>query len=443
MKTKVLSKFFFLLEKDDFSLIYNARTNNFYKITASLAKIIENCEDEECIKNMDEEALALLDKMKVIVDEHEDEDYFESLKLKYYINQLANNHLTVTVAPTVYCNLKCPYCYEHFKPTGKMTKEVCDAVVRFINDNPQTNSYSVTWYGGEPLLCIEEIEYILEQLKESGQKKMTGHGIVTNGVLLKDKAITLFKRFPLNSVQITLDGVKEHHDRTRIRHDSCGTFDEIIANLTTFVRECPQTRISIRVNIDKSNANQFHEVKQYISALFPDKKNIQIYPGILRGDTDCHSENIFLQNKDVLKLYQSMAAKGVPIEIYPKLTQKGCTATCLMGFVIGPKGELYNCWEDMGNEKLAVGNLIERKLKEKEMRRYILHGHPFEDAKCKNCRIFPICYGGCPKRRLENIYRGGNNELCSMYKDNDYEGLKNLLFEFYKNKETYKSLVKT
>lgn len=438
MENLVFSKYYLLIQKEDMYFIYNSRTNNFYRITSSLAEVIREFSLRESLEGLDEEALLLMRRMKIVVAPGDDEDYYESLKLKHYILSLSSNYMKITLAPTVWCNLKCPYCYETTKPQYKITKEICDRVVQFIDNNTQINSYALTWYGGEPLLCIDEIEYILGQLKSIVGKKRRGHTMVTNGVLLKGKALNVFKEYPLDGVQITLDGNKERHDKIRVRHDGSGTFDTIVHNLIAFSQACPETHITIRVNVDKNNLAQFEEIRTFIQRLLPNKTNIRVYPGILRGVHDCDSKNQFLKNKDVLSFHQEMARKGLPFEIYPQMIHKGCTATDLMSFVIGPKGELYNCWEDMGIPELEIGNIADNRLKEKKIRRYILHGHLFDDPICKNCKILPICYGGCPKLRVANKYEDGNFELCSIYKDNDYEGLKQLLFEYFKNKDKLK-----
>lgn len=59
--------------------------------------------------------------------------------------------------------------------------------------------------------------------------KITGHSIVTNGYLINDDTISFFKDSELNHIQITLDGCRENHNRTRfLKHDKSGTYDIIL-----------------------------------------------------------------------------------------------------------------------------------------------------------------------------------------------------------------------
>ena len=48
--------------------------------------------------------------------------------------------------------------------------------------------------------------------------------------------------------------------------------------------------------------------------------------------------------------------------------------------------------------------------------RYMNDIMPFDD-KCRNCKVFPICDGGCALHRYKNLFQGGNFELCTSFKD--------------------------
>lgn len=430
-----LSKYTFLLQNDSEYVIYSARSNSFYDISKELFELLQNIENQNVDTEEKKRIIDKLLKLKILVIDNEDNDYYDSLKFRHYLRSLQSNILTVTLAPTIWCNLKCHYCYENTKPKTIISKEVCDKFIDFLKNADSSNKLSLTWYGGEPLLAIDKIDYILGKIhSDVCNLKFIAHNIVTNGVLLNDKAISVFKKYPLNNIQITLDGIKETHNKIRIRHDGSGTFDEIINNLDYFTKTSPNTNVSVRINIDKNNAQEFLLIKEFIKNKFHGKQNIYVYPGILKGDMSCQ-DNLFMKTKDVLSFYEQIY-EADPTEIYPKIQGKGCTATCAYYYVIGPKGELYNCWEDMGKVDKEIGDIISGKLHERTMRQYIFHGHAFDDNNCKECKILPICFGGCPKDRIENKFHKADNELCSVYKDKDYAGLKHFLWSFYKNNLT-------
>ena len=144
------------------------------------------------------------------------------------------------------------------------------------------------------------INYFLNQLAEN-DINLVEHTMVTNGTLLNRENMSAFHKFPLDSIQVTLDGVKKLHDSIRFHHNGNGTFDEIINNLSEFRTSFPNTKVSIRVNIGKHNIDDFERVYHYINDKFDNNKNILVYPGILQGDlnsaTLLKSQSIVAQNR--------------------------------------------------------------------------------------------------------------------------------------------------
>lgn len=49
---------------------------------------------------------------------------------------------------------------------------------------------------------------------------------------------------------------------------------------------------------------------------------------------------------------------------------------------------------------------------------------------CLDCRLFPVCEGGCNRHRIDNRESGTNYNLCPF----DEDGFCDSLYEFYKSK---------
>ena len=58
-------------------------------------------------------------------------------------------------------------------------------------------------------------------------------------------------------------------------------------------------------------------------------------------------------------------------------------------------------------------------------------GDPLLDEKCHNCELFPICNGGCPYKRLENVFANEKYDTCHIAKGRIKEFLK-LYYEYKK-----------
>lgn len=283
------------------------------------------------------------------------------------------------------------------------------------------------------MLGTKIMERFMGKIKElSEDLQLVHHGIITNGTLLDSSRWGVFKEYPLNSLQVTLDGKKPTHDKKRIRPDGQGTFDVIMENLNKFAGEFPDTSISVRVNIDKNNADEFMDVYDYVKQLFPEKKNLFVYPGIIKG---CGTEGIdspFLKNQDIARIRDKMIERGYPIS-YPQHCIGGCCATSLSSYVIGPKGEIYKCWMDLGKKERETGNVSDRKYTNMPLLgKYMLYGSHVMTPECWKCPLLPICSNDCAHERLENMEKKADNDLCCIYKDNN-EALLDSMYRFYKS----------
>jgi uncharacterized protein len=76
-------------------------------------------------------------------------------------------------------------------------------------------------------------------------------------------------------------------------------------------------------------------------------------------------------------------------------------AQLVSGFVVDPDGDLYRCWNYVGDKTRACGNVArDIDYKNAEFLRLFTFD-PYADAKCRECNILPLCQGGCPSRRVD------------------------------------------
>ena len=437
MKTETysLSRFSVLFDNEDENyLCYNSRSNSFISITKDLYDFLTKNGNLN-IEQLPENVVSNLIKMKIIVTSEEDDEYVERLKLQNYINRYSRDHLSLTLLPTMACNLRCPYCFEAHKSAKSMNEEVIDSLIQFINRQKYAKTYSLCWYGGEPLLRVDIMRNILQRLEKDVVLERIHHYIITNGVLLNDKAIELFQEFPLDNIQITFDGLPQNHNQKRYLPNNRGTFDIILNNIKRYLNTFPNKRITIRVNIDNQNKEEFHQVYKLLHCELKDfQQNLFIYPGILKDENPSFSicNNNLMNNNDIKKLYLELKEKDVPVKYYPVQKLKGCTANQICGYVIGTDGEIYRCWLDVGEKKYVVGNIKDDQItNEKLFLKYFSIGDCFNDQKCLNCALLPICSGGCPNNRIQNACYGKHFEICPVQQPNNYQGLKEYLQMHY------------
>ena len=142
------------------------------------------------------------------------------------------------------CNLACTYCFElSCRNTMAMTKEVAEQGLQYLSNNAIENrfdEFSVMLFGGEPLLNVDVLEYIFKRGLEIAKEKNIRFvaNMVTNATIFNKRIENIFKKYGSAvelSIQLSVDGVKEVHDKYRITKGGKGSFDIIEKNVPKFL----------------------------------------------------------------------------------------------------------------------------------------------------------------------------------------------------------------
>lgn len=415
----VISKYVyqFVSSKGEY-LIYCSRSNSFLKLSKDLSKYIEECKNDSSLLNdLDVELLEALKKHKIIVHKNEDNDFL--LERQFLEDQITFSTSTIglVLVPTLACNFNCPYCFEEGKKASRMSDNIIDQLISFIKLHKFAKNLAITWYGGEPLLAFSTIQKILNKIHNEINLRLTEHSIITNGYYFTKEIIDYFKEHPLNDIQITLDGNKTRHDSIRKQKATGeGSYDILINNINNILDELPDVHLSVRVNIEKKNMEDFIDLYSELSAKWKNK-NISIYPGILRIDNDDKTAlaSSALSQWEAFDLYYELRKKKmINGSIFPSLQyHKGCCATVVNSYIVGPKGEMYKCWNDVSNDKRIIGYISDEKLTNPSLfYRYIIGSKSYRDQECLDCFLLPVCSGNCAFYRLRNQHENGKYILC-------------------------------
>lgn len=403
-------------------LLYNSASNSFLQMeedTAAMVQKIIEAPDQMDYGKIPELYLHLRNG-GFLVEDSRDDDFFRILKMRRITSNYSGSTLTLTIAPTRACNFACPYCYEENRTASHMTEETEDAIVEFIKKHKAVNKLGLVWYGGEPLIVFEKIKKLNAKIEALG--KPYSSFIVTNGYLLSDEVISQLEPLKINRMQITLDGNKATHDSRRHLIGGGVTYDRIVANIDRLMSSSWKGQLQIRVNVDPSNRGEFADVYRFIEKRYPEdfEKRVTVYPGFVHTNEPHPDTNCFFDSRDKGKfladLYREYGINA--LSVYPHMVMGGCTMTKRNAYVIGPDGELYKCWNDIGIPELVIGNV--RSLLNWNMALVAegMVGASFlEDEACKECFFFPICDGGCPKMRMLNNRDHGERDVCSYFKE--------------------------
>lgn len=396
--------------------LYNSQHNLFVEITKSLYETLYNRDYSKLPKD----DITYLTNKDIIVDEREKYVYWGETKLKFLASSVNEDHLGLIIVPTTGCNFNCSYCFEKKENPQTMSIKIEDGIISFINEHKNAKSLDLTWYGGEPLLAFDNITSLFNKIRQNTDIVIEKHSIITNGYLINDRVISFMEKSRINKVQITLDGSRINHNRLRfLRGSKRPTFDIIMENIVKTARRLPQTKISVRVNLNRNNESDFTEIYKYFCEEVG-LKNISVYPGFIRedradGNSMCYNT---IGGKDTIRFYEQLKSDGVNVNFFPQKAPKGCMINQLNSYIIGPKGELYKCWNDVGNKSKIIGSIQEKELKNRALYYNYLHEVSFlTDKRCKDCLLFPICSGGCGWYRFRNNFEKGEFDICTHFHD--------------------------
>jgi len=193
------------------------------------------------------------------------------------------------------CNLNCEYCYEkENRPNYVMSDEEIDSYFEYLNENSLSYSHIVL-FGGEPLLCLDKIEYIVDKIVNKYSDKKYSVSMNTNGLLLLDDNI-LNKYLELNSkiqiyLKISYDG---SHSYRRKDYNGICVNDKILEVLNKL--ENKNIRYSISYTWQKENYKTIiYDLIDIIEKYHPQKIEISVNCqeiGSISGDYEKEKELI-------------------------------------------------------------------------------------------------------------------------------------------------------
>lgn len=430
--SKKLSYYNYFVNDDNCVYAYNSLSNSFAILSNEEYNYLQEFSKSLCDipKALEEE---LSKGMFLIPIDFSEIDFIKDRSKRFREKQ---NSLSITIVPTLDCNFRCTYCYEKgqrspYRIQDDVKTKIYEYVEKKINEIKNLN---ITWYGGEPLLEKTTIEELSDRFISLCKEKnvIYNAGIVTNGYLIDESTLELFKRAQITHCQITIDGTKEYHDKRRILNDGSGSFDVIMKNLVKYGRNI--NGLTIRVNIDRDNLDAVDEIKNYFDKV--GIKRIRVLPAPVRNTWNCFSEEKCLSMEEYFEFEKSSIEKGdfdVLTKSFPSLRANHCVADSQSGLVLDPEGNIYKCWCDLGIKQNSIGTIFEPI--DTYIKNDLISFDPFSDEKCSKCKLLPVCLGGCFHDRLN-----ANFGTCIPFKSNEETYIKYISQALVNNTEKAKEI---
>ncbi|WP_302626837.1 radical SAM protein [uncultured Eubacterium sp.] len=359
-------------------------------------------------KQCENEVFQFLKENKMIVNEEIDENVYARL---VKTDVVSNSRLQLIILPTEQCNFRCKYCYESFG-RGKMAKETQDAIIKYISRNiSRYSGLDISWFGGEPLLAKDVIEYMSEKIDAicKKAKKMYTTTITTNAYCLDFETFRMLQKYNLVAVQVTLDGIKETHDKQRVFANGEPTYDVIINNLIEIKNKAKSgvQKIILRTNVSKDIFDKMDEYIDFYSKTFGDDSRFSFFirpVGDWGGEAVEQMKSKMMDSNSFRSVYNKIIKSDTKLNMnfFERfLVQGGCV--CYAGkrnaYVIKSNGDIGKCTCELDSEDNKIGKMLvsgDMDIDEFKLAKWIDISN-YE--KCSECSFYGFCVAmNCPLR---------------------------------------------
>lgn len=395
------SKYNCILQDNTGMVIYNAATDQLVALTPQLANIFnEGKATPEKIKAQHAELYDHLLQKGIFVCDDADETEAYIRKREEY--ERSSGEYTITINPTLACNMSCWYCYESHKNMPAMSADVKQSVLLLIDkllaDN-KLKKLNLSFFGGEPLLYFDKVVVdIINHAKmqcKAFDAKLSIH-FTTNAYLLTDSVLKQLEGLDV-SFQITIDGGKQVHDSVRKTKGGEPTYARIVEHIHQTLSR--GFSVGVRFNYTAKSMPSFIDVVKDFSHLPQEQKHLVNFTfQRVWQDNEGDASQVEQQVEHIERAFEQA---GLFVNNAKSYIVPYCYADGVNTAVVNYNGDLFKCTARDFAPKSKEGTLAAdgtlRWNERLRKRMSIRHG----SDTCLQCRIYPICHGGCSQMKLE------------------------------------------
>lgn len=371
------------------------------------------------------EVEAMLERGHLYRSREEEQDKVNLLVKVSQVRRAREHPISFILCPTMICNLRCPYCFEPeelHKKGGVMTLAQVDSAFAAVDQIRAMRTDAplacVNLFGGEPLL--PSTRPVVGRMLEHASERDLPVAITSNGTHSREFLPVLAPHRERILFDITMDGLKELHDKRRILANGKGTFDRITANIRLLLGE--GFRVNVRMNLDASNVDSVNGFLEYVrdqgwhrySNFETSVSPVTNYTGrggdnvlsapevearIQRNVAEALRKEVRLSlNGDFARLNlpvsEALGENGRSGRFLPSISY--CEAAGAHFYCMGPDDLIYPCNQIIGDKEWAIGSYHPGFSLNAEAAA-LWHGRVVTNMpQCMECNIAFLCAGGCP-----------------------------------------------
>ena len=309
------------------------------------------------------------------------------------------------------CNFRCKYCFDDSfsDRTGcnynhVISIEMIPDIINFIEKtrNKKYNS-AVTFFGGEPTLNWDFIENFIDYCKTKDLRY--SFSMNSNASLLTPERVDFLVKNKVELV-ISLDGIKESHNNSRVFKGNIGTWDSIMKNLPVIISKYVSSNIPVTAMmvVNKDTFKDLEKNYKFLRSLNFAEVNI-----LWCWEEKFSEEDLKFILDSLKKLFIEeryplwLDCKRGLLSSYYNTQNKSYCHIPQRGITINSRGQIFFChrlvpkMSDSGfNDKLGT---IYEGFTNKEYLKFLsdrTQGKNKEvNATCKKCECYSFCKSGC------------------------------------------------
>jgi uncharacterized protein len=401
-----------LIDSDDYIAVQGC-TGAIDRISPKIHRFLEDT--ESCLTSVSSDTVAHLVRRGYLTNRSPDEERGRMAALAGLIHRRHLQGAAFLIAPTLGCQLRCPYCYE--KPTTHRDGQaptmsidqvplVFAAIERIVHEGQKSTPKDVTLYGGEPLLAAnrEVVRLIMEQARLRGLQTKA----VTNGVDLAEAYEDLLGPEGISGLQITIDGPPAIHNKRRVGIGGTSTFAQVSRGVDVALAQ--GCKVSVRTNVDASNVHSLVELNELYH-----ERGWTVYRGFSAYANVTHDwlKSKMLSPLSLLETVEALFRNSSHSRVIsvnfgvdqiltgllrsaslPALRPYFCGAN-IGSYIFSPDGFIYTCWDEIGRTDAPIGQYAPKLHWIGTTAQDWTARHVGNIPECLDCPYALLCGGGC------------------------------------------------
>ncbi len=399
---------------DSLTAIYNSREDQCVIVKKELSDLLP--ENLPVIEQNHPSVYQDLINIKAIIEDTDDE-LAEIIERSRQIDN-AKDHYRLIINPTMNCNFKCWYCYESHVEGSKISdgniERICKFIDNVLNDQKELQTFELSFFGGEPLMYYSKVTRpIIDHFRSKYSdypNVVFSISFTSNGYLLSDKILNhLLEGNEGKFFQITLDGSRDVHNNVRVAKKEGGSYDKIIDSIQKLL--AVGVEVMLRINYTADTISSVKEIAPDLSHFKQEElTNFTVSFHRVWQDKD-NNDEVVSELMIAKKAFSDagLIPKAEGDELFNNFSYP-CYADKSNEVVINYNGDIYKCTARDFSDENKYGHLNDNGELVWNDKLITWETLKIQSKACQNCRILPLCGGGCHQINLEAL----GMDICQM-----------------------------